>query len=115
MNRILLNLPPMRPEIRDLWADALDSRRYYQSAGRLRDDGGFCLLGVLCDVHSQYTGVKWRYDRFRGHIYMGAVSYPPPTVLDFSQISRRTCKILADQSDAGASFRQMAGFIRQYL
>jgi hypothetical protein len=44
----------MRPEIRDLWADALESGEYTQTGGVLhRVGGGFCCLGVLSHLASE--------------------------------------------------------------
>lgn len=41
----------MHPEVRDLWADALESGEYKQGHGALRDnEDRFCCLGVLCDL-----------------------------------------------------------------
>lgn len=47
---------PMNPEVRDLWADALESGEYRQGVGRLRSyanderSARFCCLGVLCEL-----------------------------------------------------------------
>jgi hypothetical protein len=32
------------------WADALESGKYKQTAGVLKDNDGWCCLGVLCDI-----------------------------------------------------------------
>lgn len=43
----------MRAEVRDAWADALESGDYEQTKGVLATAGagqGFCCLGVLCDL-----------------------------------------------------------------
>lgn len=48
----------MKPEIKKLWLRALRRRKnpYQQGRGFLRSDGGFCCLGVLCDLHQLETG-----------------------------------------------------------
>lgn len=41
---------------RKLWVKALRSGEYEQTRSWLRDDDGFCCLGVACDVYRQVTG-----------------------------------------------------------
>lgn len=52
---------PMKPEIRDLWVNALLSGEYRRNRHRLKDpDGSYCPLGVLCELYRQQTGVgEW--------------------------------------------------------
>lgn len=40
----------MNQEIKEKWVAALCSGDYKQGQGRLRDDDGFCCLGVLCNI-----------------------------------------------------------------
>jgi hypothetical protein len=40
----------MNPEIRARWVAALRSGDYAQTTGKLRNNEGFCCLGVLCDL-----------------------------------------------------------------
>lgn len=40
----------MKKEIADKWVEALRSGRYKQCKSWLRDNDGFCCLGVLCDI-----------------------------------------------------------------
>lgn len=40
---------------RKQWVKALRSGKYQQAIGRLRRDGGYCCLGVACDV----SGLGW--------------------------------------------------------
>jgi hypothetical protein len=50
---------------RALWAKALESGKYAQTTHTLRDDTGFCCLGVACDIFRQATKQgKWRYNKF---------------------------------------------------
>jgi hypothetical protein len=46
----------MRKDIADMWVDALRSGEYAQTKELLRDDEGYCCLGVLCDLHRRRTG-----------------------------------------------------------
>lgn len=45
----------MKRELRDKWCEALESGNYKQGTKRLRKDGKYCCLGVLCDV----AGLGW--------------------------------------------------------
>lgn len=40
----------MKKQIRDQWADALESGEYEQATGALVLDGAYCCLGVLCEL-----------------------------------------------------------------
>ena len=55
----------MRIDIRNQWTAALRSGKYSQIRGRLLRDGGFCCLGVLCDLHSIVTGTPWKGYSYR--------------------------------------------------
>lgn len=41
----------MKPEIKQLWIEALKSGRYKQGKGALRSINGYCCLGVLADLY----------------------------------------------------------------
>ena len=40
----------MKQDIKDKWVAALRSGEYPQTTGSLRDEEGYCCLGVLCDL-----------------------------------------------------------------
>lgn len=42
--------PAEQKEHRALWVEALRSGKYQQITGALHDNGGFCCLGVACDI-----------------------------------------------------------------
>ena len=57
---------------RGLWAAALRSGEYTQDTGRLRIGGGYCCLGVACEVYRIETGYGgWFIDGI-GHHFFGA-------------------------------------------
>ena len=67
----------MKADIKQKWVAALLSNKYEQTDMRLRHDGGYCCLGVLCDIYSQETGEEW-WDTGRGGFAMhGADSVLP--------------------------------------
>jgi len=49
----------MNEAIKAKWVAALLSNEYEQTDKVLRNDAGFCCLGVLCDLYSKETGVEW--------------------------------------------------------
>jgi hypothetical protein len=50
----------MRKDIADMWVSALRSGEYAQTKQFLRKGGGFCCLGVLCDLHQRRTNAgEW--------------------------------------------------------
>jgi len=49
----------MNPRIKQRWLEALRSGEYKQTSETLRDENGFCCLGVLCDIHAKERGTNW--------------------------------------------------------
>lgn len=49
----------MKADIKKRWVAALRSGVYPQTQEKLRDDKGFCCLGVLCDVVKKDLGEDW--------------------------------------------------------
>jgi len=48
-----------REELRTNWLAALRGKKYKQTQEVLRNESGFCCLGVLCDI---YDSNKWNID-----------------------------------------------------
>lgn len=48
----------MNDKIKELWVNALRSGKYKQTKSTLRNNYGYCCLGVLCDL---YNPGKWKY------------------------------------------------------
>jgi hypothetical protein len=52
-----------REQFVQAWIEALENGKYKQTRGGLRDDDGYCRLGVACDVHIKLypnTSLKWK-------------------------------------------------------
>jgi len=75
---------PMNPEIKAKWVAALRSGEYRQTdRGVLNDgEGGWCCLGVLCDLYAKDVGDEWEWtpcsDAMR--LRTGSTYYPAPEV-----------------------------------
>jgi len=51
----------LKEEIKEKFTEALVSGDYKQTTGQLRDDCGFCALGVLCDLFiKENKEYKWK-------------------------------------------------------
>jgi len=82
----------LKPEIKQLWTAALRSGEFKQTTGMLRNDGGMCCLGVLCELHRRATGdeLAGDWESFKERpaadidalcsVYGECVSTPPPAV-----------------------------------
>ncbi len=46
----------MKPEIKEMWIQALESGEYQQGRALHPDQDTFCCLGVLCDLYHKETG-----------------------------------------------------------
>ena len=49
----------MKADIKQKWVAALRSGKYEQTEGVLRNNEGYCCLGVLCDLYAKETGMEW--------------------------------------------------------
>lgn len=52
----------MNPDYKQKWIAALRSGQYRQAQERLRKDGAFCCLGVLCDITKDAVRGDWDDD-----------------------------------------------------
>ncbi len=118
----------MNPEVKAKWLEALRSDRYQQTHGVLKNDNGYCCLGVLCDVVKEQVEMDWHRDPEDGKIYFGkdAVSgiagYPPIPVTQLAGVTDKMVKIdgvaktLVNHNDSrNVSFKQIADAIEEQL
>lgn len=76
----------MNPEVKAKWVAALRSGEYKQSRERVLADGrgGFCCLGVLCDLYAKATGSQWEPDVGGLALPNGGLYYPPEFVREWA-------------------------------
>jgi hypothetical protein len=69
---------PMNPQIKLRWVDALRSGEYVQGRAGLRNDSGYCCLGVLCELHRQaHPDREWEIVNIdMSRLYTGDVTGP---------------------------------------
>lgn len=114
----------MNPKVKAKWLAALRSGEYKQTRDVLRDDDGFCCLGVLCDLHAQETGMQWGEAGGVNLIYPYGDSREtlPAVVAEWADlydgdpaIPGRDFKTLGGLNDAGYSFTELADIIEKEL
>lgn len=102
----------MDDELKGKWVDALLSDEYEQITEVLRNDEGFCALGVLADV----MGCEWQRREYIKdspiHVaifdYGGYGTSVPASVLDPDMQTT-----IATANDSGKSFREIALLIKE--
>jgi hypothetical protein len=119
----------MNPEIKKRWVDALRSGKYRQTRSALNDNGGYCCLGVLCELAVE-DGVTRRapIDRCRnGYTFNEdttnlAGAFPPRAVYKWAGLPEERLGVavggtetLAGMNDNGDSFEKIADAIEEYL
>jgi len=118
----------MKHEIKEKWVEALRSGEYSQTTGVLRDDIGFCCLGVLCDLHQKETGEgEWLQPKINKRIYYldgsgvrdsGVLT---PKVMEWAGLDMDNFIIDGDSgyaaiiNDNGATFAYIADLIEKNL
>ena len=99
----------MKKEIADLWVKALRSGKYKQTKGKLKDEFGYCCLGVLCDIS--------KLDSFKDNRYLDQLGILPEEVKRWSGIKDRFGSLyhesLSGFNDDGESFEEIANIIEK--
>lgn len=113
----------MKQDIAETWASALESDEYKQGKGALCENGQFCCLGVLCDLAVKADiGITVKDGGFIHAIsYDGKLGYLPPSVMAWAGMRTdhgafkdwETNGSLANFNDAGMTFSEIAGKIRE--
>lgn len=114
------------------WLAALRSDKYKQTRFRLRDNTGFCCLGVACDLYSkeyskEHPDVKWEqpkmsFDEHDGYYFLSSTGTLPREVRNWlnlrTGVGRFTDSQLPDLeqnltkvNDIGMTFKQIANII----
>lgn len=103
---------PMDQKIKAEWIAALRGEKYKQIKGCLHDDGGYCCLGVLCEI---VGGPKWE-DHGLTYFFDGDDTMPPDTIKDRAGIGEEVAEKFAAMNDNdGKSFAEIADFIEKNL
>lgn len=120
----------MNQDVKGLWTEALESGEYPQTKNRLKDDDGYCCLGVLCELAVQAgvicpfveTEYGWVLRTESDHeveavlplevqIWAGLDNCNPHVVLEDAGYSVP----ISDPNDGGMSFEEIAKLIAEQL
>lgn len=112
------------------WIDALRSGDYEKCTGHLRLDDTYCVMGVLCDVHSKEKQAKCKWAEYNPE-YLANTDYPqiykycgddvvaPPEVEDW--IGRDFITLLSSEkadvitaNDQGLDFNDLSNMIEKH-
>lgn len=121
----------MRADIKSEWLAALRSGKYKQATGVLHDpaSGGYCCLGVLCEIARKHGIVDLRIDD-QGAFYGHSMHLPPYAVQEWAELPERNPEVpfsacgcgcsrntvLSEINDNGnMNFSQIADLIEKHL
>ena len=120
----------MNNEVKTKWLAALRSGEYPQCKGALHDaNGGFCCLGVLCDLYDQEHKVLWTKTD-GDYKYMGELALLPEVVANWAELPCSDPVVddpdpeeaetaatlnLSEMNDTGWSFKEIANAIEKSL
>lgn len=112
----------MNKKIKAKWVKALRSGKYKKGIGALKtDEGKFCCLGVLCDLHAKEKGRKWEKDSVGNPEYLGELGLLPPMVANWAGLREtedpetKGTKLSEWNDDLGAGFKKIANMIEAEL
>ena len=110
----------MKPEIKELWINTLRSGEYIQNQGQLKDDRGYCCLGVLTDLYIREHNEEWTYGENNGYEYDFRSGSLPYSVVEWAQLMSDNPSIehytLAHYNDSlDYNFNQIADLIEGNL
>ena len=85
-----MNIEEVQRQNRQEWVTALRSGDYKQTSGILRDENGYCCLGVACDLYDSTKWVKVVIDGGVEYEYMGDNAVLPDEIQLHYGLSYRT-------------------------
>lgn len=110
----------MNQAVKKIWLAALRSDEYKQTTGSLRASGGFCCLGVLCELHRKETGAgHWAGQAYLTSDDISMLSVLPPMVSDWAGFGGELCPSdksgikLSHSNDHGSDFKTIAAIIER--
>lgn len=114
----------MNADVKTKWIAALRSGTYPQGRGHLRtNEGGYCCLGVLCDILAPEDWIEAQPDNGGQHWeHRGSRCYLPNTIMQEAGIpmyrpgsTPLTEGELAELNDRGSCFEEIAQWIEVNL
>ena len=92
----------MKADIKAKWLAALRSGQYEQTIAVLRNNEGYCCLGVLCDLYAKETGVEWftNNDDFTMHGNDNVLPYEVRVWADLPHEHGKYVEVMTDEDGA---------------
>lgn len=105
----------MKQDIKKKLVKALRSGKYDQTTNALRDERGYCCLGVLCKILN-VPAKETDYGEYEfGKGEDKSTGLLPKYVAEKTGLSKRTQNSLAARNDRGDSFEKIADHIEKRL
>jgi hypothetical protein len=113
----------MNEQIKEKWIQALRSQEYKQTKSILRDEYGYCCLGVLCDIYSKEMNVPWGKDYSHSYYYyyFDNTETLPIEVIEWAELNNESPSVtvengdkveLAELNDTGTDFVTISNYIQ---
>jgi hypothetical protein len=103
----------MLKKVKDKWVAALRSGDYKQGRNKMRSfEDEFCCLGVLCDIVDKST---WRPYNHGYYKHDGVASLPSDSIRKEVKITDTQVSELAELTDSGKDFKEIADYIEENL
>jgi hypothetical protein len=105
----------MNQEIKQEWVTGLRSGQYTQTKGTLKNEDGYCCLGVLCDIVKDRMKLTWTDIKNLNNHYL------PSEIVQFCELEDHNPSIVAEENtlavlnDEGMSFLEIAELIEEHL
>lgn len=97
--------------IKQRFIQALESGFYTQTRTNLKDNQGYCSLGILCDLYSMETGVPWKAN-LSYYSIAGQSTMIPEAVRLWSGIDSSIEDNLMGMNDANITFLEIANYLK---
>lgn len=107
------------------WVEALRSGQYEQTRNDLRDENGYCCLGVACELYREVTGRgEWERDEDGFTQFLDRALLLPEPVREWLGLRTEGGDFidragdrssLAERNDEGATFDEIADIIESEL
>ena len=112
----------MIEQVKQKWLSALRSGDYQQTRSYLRNEDGFCCLGVLCDLYGKEHNVEWNLANSGiNYEFQDEPECLPPSVVEWAGVVGTDPVIgngeafLSQLNDTGYTFNEIADLIEKHL
>jgi hypothetical protein len=101
----------MNKKVKTKWLEALRSGKYKQGKARLKREGKYCCLGVLCDISNLRTWVSVE----DGDLYAGCSMLAHYEVSAWAELPEAQQYILASINDSSIDYTDSIKYIQEVL